>query len=152
MKAVAAVLQILILCYATNVAGAVLELRDGSVVSGDIVSMQDGVYTVETASLGAVKVSAEDVKTVRYANSGPPQDHQEQIESLQRGIILNPAMMDQVMALQSDAQIQKVLSDPEIVSALTRGDLNALMQNPEFMKLMNHPALKSMTQEILGQQ
>lgn len=141
----------LLLIAAPSARGAVLELRDGSVVSGDILSLQGGVYTVKTASLGTVRVNQDNVKSVRYSDASSTPGHQKQIESLQRDIALDPAMMEKIMALQSDPQIQKALSDPEIVSALTRGDINTLMQNPEFMKLMNHPALKSMTQEILGQ-
>jgi hypothetical protein len=50
-----------------------IELRDGTVLRGEIVSLQNGTYTIRSESLGDVTVAASDVRVIRFSSghSGP---------------------------------------------------------------------------------
>jgi hypothetical protein len=47
-----------------------IELRDGTVLRGEIVSLQNGTYTIRSQSLGDVKIAAANVRVIRFP-SGP---------------------------------------------------------------------------------
>lgn len=129
---------------------ATLNLNDGSVIHGDVVALESGVYSVETQSLGTIRVRQSDVASIDFAAQpdDPSAGQREQIESLQRSMVLDVDIMDQIKALQSDAQIQAALADPEIAAAIRSGDLATLMANPTFMALLQNARLMGLTRQI----
>ena len=46
-----------------------LMLRDGTVIHGEIKALQDDVYTVETDSLGTVRVRKQDIRAIDHSDS-----------------------------------------------------------------------------------
>jgi hypothetical protein len=79
------------------------------------------------------------------ASTAPQAD---QVEALQDRIRAQPEMMDEVRALQSDAEFQDVLTDPEIAAALESGNFAALLANPKINNLMNHPTVQDITKNL----
>ena len=47
-----------------------IELRDGTVLRGEIVSLQDGIYTIRSESLGETRISASEVRVIRFPSGG----------------------------------------------------------------------------------
>ncbi len=43
----------------------VLELRDGRVITGEILSLKNGVYTLESDSLGTINIEASTIRAIR---------------------------------------------------------------------------------------
>ena len=54
-----------------------------------------------------------------------------------------------IMNLQDDPEIQAILQDPEIMKAVNAGDMNALLANPKFSKLMENAKIKAITREAV---
>ena len=61
------------------------------------------------------------------------------IQAMQQSIMANEQIMAMIMNLQDDPEIQAILQDPEIMNAVNAGDMNALLANPKFIKLMENP-------------
>ena len=135
-----------------------IELTDGSVISGEIVSYADGIYTINTKSLGTVRVEAGKIRALRsragQAGSGertvPSQaEVTGQIQALQQQVMGDSEIMNMILSLANDPEFRKVLEDPDIVRAVNAGDIEALMSNPTFMKLLGHPRIRDIRNKVV---
>jgi hypothetical protein len=126
-----------------------IELTDGSVISGEVVSLSGGVYTVRSATLGTVKIEESKVRIIRTKGStGAAGDTRGQVKSLQDRMMSDSEIINAVRSLQNDPDFQKIFQDPEIMKAVQAGDIAALMSNPQFMKLLNKQAVQKIKNKI----
>lgn len=157
LRAIRLILLLLLTCGSTSATADVLriiELTDGSTISGRIVSLEQGIYTIESESLGSLHLPQSDVLSIRSARDTqhetdelPPGFDQ---DALRDRIMQDPQIMTDIMALQHDRQIQEILSDPAILQNLQSGDIGALTQDPRIIELLNHPRIKLIQDKILG--
>lgn len=133
----------------------VIELRDGSVVTGEVVSLINGKYTIRSASLGTVLIEESKVRVIRpvsasaVANSGTPPDNMAgDVHVLQDKMMNDKEIMSKIQSLQNDPEFMKILEDPEVVKAVNSGDIAALMANPQFLKLMNNSVVRDIGQKV----
>jgi hypothetical protein len=126
-----------------------IELNDGSVITGEIVSLSGGIYTIRSTALGTVQVEESKVRTIRSkGSSGATGGTAGQLKSLQEKMMSDGEVMNTIQTLQNDPEFQKILEDPEIMKAVQAGDINALMANPRFMELLNKPAVQEIGKRI----
>ncbi len=130
-----------------------IKLTDGSVLNVEVISMQNGVYTFKSPSLGKFHVNANRVQSISsstlpasQANTGRTDFNQ-----LKSSIMSNPQSMKLINGLKNDADIQAIMSDPKIVSAIKNGDYTTLANNPKFMALMNNPKIKQIAGSVAKQ-
>lgn len=134
----------------------IIELNDGSRISGRVVSLQDGIYTIESDSLGGLRLSESEILSIRSGalhgeeriRSNLPENFDQ--EALQNRILQDPQLMTEIMALQNDQQIQEILSDPGILQDLQSGDITSLTQDARIIELLNHPSIKQIQRKILN--
>jgi hypothetical protein len=148
-----AVLVFLTLAVAATIAKAAetreIELTDGSVITGEVVSLSRGVYTVRSATLGTIKIEESKVRIIRSQGStGNAGDNGGQVKSLQDKMMSDSEIINMVRSLQNDPDVQRILRDPEIMKAVQAGDISALMANPQFMKLLNKQAVQEIKNKI----
>ena len=151
MRAVTALLLFLLICIASvRAATPRFELNDGTVITGTISEFTNGVYTVESASLGTIQINHKDIRSIVYGGqsqvrSGGEADAQAQIQAIQTGLAQDPGMMSLILALQNDPAMQAILADPEITRAVAAGDIAALLNNRKIIELMENPKIKNIT-------
>ncbi len=124
-----------------------ITLRDGSSISGEILSFDGTRYLVRSGSLGTVSIDSHQVEQIRSSpetGNRPPGAllPQDRILSLQQQLVGDPQTMTLVQSLQDDPQMQRILSDPRLLQAILAGDIQVLRDSPELQGLMNHPAVK----------
>jgi len=124
-----------------------IDLIDGSVISGEIVSLSKGVYTVRSGALGTIQIRESKIRAIRTKGPGR-QDTGDQVNSVEQKMIGDADIMSMVKSLQSDPDFQAILQDPEVVKAVQAGDIAALMANPKFMKLLNKQAVQQIKNKI----
>jgi len=141
-------------------ASPTIELKDGSRIQGDIQGIENGMYTVLSPSLGTVHVAQSNIVRIVYsgdasdapasAAKAPAHDNafSSDIQQLQKSLAQDPATMQSIMSLQSDPQIQAVLSDPVIAKAIQEGDYASLLGNAKIQSLESNEHL----QQIIRQQ
>jgi hypothetical protein len=153
-----------------------IELHDGSVISGEIISFANGVYTIESSSLGILEIEDAKIRVIRSpatelvpstpqpAQPAPQPNSLQQLnpallpptttmggsdlQSLQGLIMNNPETLNSVMSLQNDPDFQSILQDPEIMNAVMSGNFNILLSNPKFMKLLEHQQVKEIQKQL----
>jgi hypothetical protein len=131
-----------------------IELKDGSVVTGEVVSLINGKYTIRSASLGTVLIEESKVRVIRpvaasaAANSALTNNNAGDISALQNRMMNDKEIMSKIESLQNDPEFMKILEDPEVIKAVTSGDTAALMANPRFLKLMNNSTVRDIEQKV----
>ena len=140
-------------------AAPTIELKDGSRIEGEIQSINDGVYTVLSPSIGTVHVAQSNIARIVYSgeianaadSSGksPPHDDAmtREIQQAQTRLAQDPAAMQSIMSLQSDPQIQAILNDPAIAKAIQEGDFMSLHGNAKIQALENNEHVKQLLQQ-----
>ncbi len=139
-------------------ASPIIELRDGSRIQGEIQGIADGVYTVLSPSLGVVHVEQSNIVRIVYSGGAsdaatsdpsPARDLEttSRIQQLQAGMVQDPATMASILSLQSDPQIQALLTDPAIVQAIQTGDYASLLDNSKIRALENNASVKRLLEQ-----
>ena len=140
-------------------AAPTIELKDGSRIQGDIQSVANGVYTINSVSIGTVQVAQSNIARIVYSDTAPKATTSsdkstaqnealtQQIQQLQSSLAKDPAALQSIMSLQSDPQIQAVLNDPAIAKAIQEGDYASLMNNPKIQALENNQHIKQLVQQ-----
>jgi len=126
-----------------------IELTDGSVITGEVVSLSGGIYTIRSTTLGTLRLEASKVRVIRMQGSSAQGDVGGRVKSLEQKMLGDNEIMDVIRALQNDPDLQKILHDPEIMKAVETGDIAALMRNPDFMKLLNKQAVQDINKKII---
>ena len=147
-----------------------IELSDGSIIEGEIVSLGNGVYSVNTESLGKVEINASKVSRIMAENAKinppatntPPAAETQDIASdeslgsemqrMQSKITQDPEAMKTVVGMLFDPQFQEILKDPVIVNAVKAQDIKALMQNEKFMSLMDNQNIRELQERLKKQE
>jgi hypothetical protein len=129
-----------------------IELRDGSVISGEVVSFSGGRYVIQSPALGRISVDEAQVRSVRPGNDqAGTSGYASEIQALQQQMIGDPEVINMLTALQNDPEVQAALADPEFMRLVASGNLGALQSNPRFRSLMNHPSLRAIRDHMSGQ-
>jgi len=149
---VIAVILVILALAAANVVNAAetreIELTDGSVITGEVVSLSGGIYTVRSATLGTLRIEASKVRVIRLQGSAAPRGVGGQTKSLEDKMLGDSEIMDTIRALQNDPDFQMILQDPEIIKAVQTGDIDSVLRNPAFMKLLNKQAVQDINKKL----
>ena len=143
-------------------------LKDGSQIQGKIVSFQNGIYVVRSSSMGELKLADHQVQSIsnlaamKSASNAPLRETNQSgtldsakrsivggsIQQIQAQIASDPSVMSSIMQLQSDPEMQALLSDPEVMRAIQTFDIDALSNNPRILKLMQSRKFKEIESRI----
>jgi hypothetical protein len=145
------------------------QLRDGSVISGQLLGLRDGHFLVESPSLGQLRIPENDVlamttagaQPVKIAPTNPPAPpvsalgsgggaYAGEIQAAQRQILSSPELMAEVQALALDPQVQSLANDPAFLNALMSGNLQAIQDNPRTQALMSNPKVQQLIGKVLA--
>jgi hypothetical protein len=140
--------------------GRAIELRDGSVLMGELVSAGNGRYRISTPVLGEIELPESEVLAIRSAPASAPSpvdpslgatDLQGLMSAIQGQIVGDPTLVGAITALQSDPELQAALADPAFTQLILSGNVVALSSDPRFLRLMANPAIQSLLGRIGGQ-
>jgi hypothetical protein len=132
-----------------------IELKDGSVVTGEVLSLTNGKYTVRSGSLCTVQIEESKVLAIKpvaapaaAASGATPDNTSGDVRNLQDTMMNDKEVMSKIQSLQNDPEFMKVLEDPAVMKAVNSGDISTLMANPQFMKLMNNSTVRDIEQKV----
>ena len=136
---------LLFLLFVQNAAAGeirVIELTDGSTITGEVSSLNNGVYVIKSDSLGTIKLEESKVRAIRSKSSGTNAASGQETKALQEKMSSDKEIMGLIQSLQNDPDFKKALEDPEIMKAVNAGDVSAITANPKFMKLLENATVK----------
>ncbi len=126
-----------------------IQLRDGSVIRAEIISLRNGVYTLLSPTIGMMRIEQSDVVGTSSGTAAPRRTSREpstsrRIETTRQSLQSNPEAMEKIMSLKGDPDIQRILDNPKLMDAIRRGDLNSLANDPDIKRMMNNPAVRDL--------
>jgi len=142
------------LLFASQVYGEEIALEDGSRINGKVLSMTGGSYQVQTESIGVVTIDKGKILSISQgttpatSSDSAMQMGQSAVQNLQTSIASDQGLMTSILQLQSDPDMQAVLSDPELMRAVQSFDLQTLQNHPKIRKLMNNSNVQSIQQRV----
>lgn len=134
-----------------------IHLTDGSIVSGEIVSYIDGIYTIKSKTLGTLRISSNSVDFIAFNDQGLSGQKtaspstttiESSVNSIRTAMMGNQQVWAKIINLQNDPQFQKIINDPDIIKAVNAGDFSSLLSNPKFIKLLDHPAVRDIEKQL----
>ncbi|WP_295414126.1 hypothetical protein [uncultured Thiodictyon sp.] len=149
-----------------------IELRDGSVITGELIGVTNGGYRVRSTALGEMTIPQSEVLAIRPASAGAAPSataatpataapassagsgtnpQAADLAAIQQQLLSNPQTMEAVTRLQSDPDVQAALADPEFTRLIMSGNVEALRNNPRAQRLMENPAIKAIAGQAIGQ-
>jgi len=147
---------------------AEIVLRDGSVIRAEVISLQDGVYTLKSESLGTIIIEQSRIASIKMGSGMSPDRHAStpsstrpevasqtaepnvvgQINTMREVLMSDQSIMEKLSSLSNDPELMRVVQDPEIMKSVTSGDIKALMANDKFMQLLNDPKIQEISKKI----
>lgn len=130
-----------------------IELKDGSIITGEVVSLNNGIYTIKSGTLGSLKVEESKMNVIRPKSPprgpGAAQNNTDiEATSLQHNLMSDQEIMGMILSLQNDPDFKKLLEDPEVMKAVSEGNIAALTANPKFMKLLGNPTVQEIQKKV----
>ncbi|MBI4696313.1 MAG: hypothetical protein HY749_20085 [Gammaproteobacteria bacterium] len=124
-----------------------IELADGSVIKGEVVSAANGTYRVKTAAMGVLELKEADIRSIASSapTGGPPAADvagTAEASDIQRRILSDPELLKSIHALQGDPAVESILRDPEVMRAIQSRDVRALQNNDKIERLIESPAVR----------
>ncbi len=143
-----------------------VELTDGSVINAEVISFDQGTYTLDAGALGQIRIEASRIRSISTPTKDASSPNssadskivagsnadlaQSRMEDVRTEMVNNPGIMQIIRGLAADPQFQEVLKDPDVVAAIKSQDIKALTSNEKFMKLLGHPAIKEIEDKLTG--
>ncbi|MDP8265259.1 MAG: hypothetical protein P9M12_07295 [Candidatus Aceula lacicola] len=131
--------------YAQNL--KTIELKDGSQIKGNVLSLNNGIYSVET-SFGAIQVEEKNILNISSENSFPQAQSQkigkDQMMEYQQQLLGDPQVLSGIQTIAQDPEIQAAFSDPEFAQAIMAQDLQKLQNSPKFKDLLKNPKMQKL--------
>lgn len=142
-----------------------IELQDGTVLHGEVISAGGGIYRIRSPSLGEIQVRESDLVAIRplgaeggQSTAAPRgavgaaggQDHQAELAGIQQRLLGDPGTLQAIMSLQNDPEIRAALADPAFAQLILSGNVEALSADPRFQRLMEHPEIKGILGRVQG--
>lgn len=134
-----------------------IELSDGSVIYGEILSVKNGVYTIQSSTMGVLTVDQSKIREIRFGSCSvdktpsaglPKEGIHPEMQAIQNSLLGNEEILSIILSLQEDPEFQKILNDPSVMNPVMSGDIQSLMANPKFLQILSHPKVKEIQDKM----
>jgi hypothetical protein len=82
-------------------------------------------------------------------STGVDSAHRSEIEAPQKSLVSDQATRSLITSLQNGPEVQALLEDPAIMSAVTSADVTTLMANPQFLRLLQNPKIQEIERNAI---
>jgi hypothetical protein len=141
----------------TSTAGELKEivLQDGSIISGEVMSLNKSIYTIKSDALGTIKIEETKIRSIQEKTlptsvdiSARPTATTGEIKSLEEKMMSDKEIMNLILTLQNDPDFKKLMEDPKIMQAVNAGDVATLTSDARFMKLLNNKTVQEIQKKV----
>jgi hypothetical protein len=143
---------LLLAITSTNHGASLIELKDGSRIVGELVSVSQGSYLIRSTALGEIRLEASAIRSIRPSTDGQPGSRQPvELARIQQKIANSPELMKKISDLQSTPQIQAILNDKQLLQLVLSADTDSLQRDPRILQLLADPSVQAIIKQISGE-
>ena len=136
-----------------------IELTDGSIINGEIISYSNDIYTINSPTFGEIKIESAKVakiESLKYAlpnNSISPAAQNNiptpsQISNYGQNLINDPENAAIIEGMAINSGLQELANDLQVREAAKTGDIQALLKNPKFMNMVSSPEMQEALKKL----
>lgn len=127
----------------------VITLKDGSVLKGEVLKLDNGVYTVQTLNMGEIQIAEKEIVRIDAApQTAPADDIGAQAQQVQTQILTDPELMQEVQNMLQDEKTVSILSDPQLMKDVLSRDPAKIEGNKDIQTLINNPHMQNLMEKI----
>ena len=131
-------------------------LKDGSVIKGEVLELNNGVYTVQMENANQLTIPDTDIVSMTSGEAPliptPSQNSDpalvSQVNQLQSDILADPDMLKELETLMKDPEIMGILTDQNFMNDVLSYDPNRIETNQKTQELLGKPAIQTLIQKI----
>jgi hypothetical protein len=137
----------------------VITLDDGTRITGQVVSFQNGTYTISTENLGELTIKDANVVSISSASAmnnpldgatlWEGQDIRSAVSQVQASMMNDPNILVGLEELMKDPEIMALLSDQNFINDIMSYDPNRIQANPKAQQLMNNPEMRKLMETMM---
>ncbi len=120
------------------------ELKDGSVIQGEILSYSKGIYKINSNVLGTITLPENTIRSIRPASSSEKKTQPAAptaIDQVQKQMMNDPETVQLIQQLQNNPAVQEILQDKELMNAIAQGNLSRVGTDPKIKALMEQKTI-----------
>ncbi len=139
-----------------------IQLKDGSMLKGEIIKFENSVYTIYTETFGEIEIEDANILSITSAQVPSamvlPQQAQQnpleganinaQAQQIQNSIMSDPALMESMKNIAENEEIKSILSDPNLIKDIMTLDPKKIHDNKEVQQLMNNPEFEALMNQV----
>jgi len=132
-----------------------IALQDGSIIKGEVIKLEDGIYTVQTSTLGEISIEDADILSITsHLTEAVPESNdssnalKQQVQQIQQELINDEEIMEDVKEVMSNKDVINILSDPELMNDILSFDANKIKSNQKINELMQNPEMQNLIEKI----
>ncbi len=128
-----------------------ITLKDGTTLKGQLVTVANGSYTINSPAVGQVKVSADQISSITAtgASSTTPgiltpdgKLSANTVDSIKTNMLQDPEIMSLMQELVADPSVVEMLKDPSLMQVALSMDPEQVKNNPQVQKLVQNPTMQ----------
>ncbi|MCB9771460.1 MAG: hypothetical protein H6754_02795 [Candidatus Omnitrophica bacterium] len=134
-----------------------ITLKDGTSIKGQLSGVTGGFYTIDNATMGQIKIPAEQVISINASEATPASltvSANEKLSGtafngLQSSMMLDPQIMNLIQEMIQDPSVAELLTDPVLMQDALTMDPQKIQSNPTVLKLMQNPKMQEILQATM---
>lgn len=131
-----------------------ITLKDGTSIKGHLSGVANGSYTVDNATMGQIKIPAEQVISINASEATPSSltiSANEKLSGtafngLHSSMMQDPQIMNLIQEMIQDPSVAELLTDPALMQDALTMDPQKIQNNPAVQKLMQNPKMQEILQ------
>jgi len=146
----------------------IITLKDGSQLAGEITSVQNEVYSVQTKNLGLLQINGANIASITTpsldtdlpapvfpiqpeSSSSDAGQFKNQVQQLQGQFLTNPSFIADIQSITQDKEIMQLLSDPELLGIVSSYNPEKIKNDPKIQQLLQNPKIKKLIEKMQQQ-
>ncbi len=128
-----------------------ITLKDGTTLKGQLISVTNGSYTIDSPAVGQVTVSADQISSITSAGASSATPNilsadgklsANTVNSIKTNMLQDPEIMSLMQELVQDPSVVEMLKDPSLMQAALSMDPEQVKNNPQVQKLVQNPTMQ----------
>ncbi len=138
----------------------IISLKDGSLIRGRLIGVENGSYIIQTEHLGEIKLNPDDInnlatnapsspaaqiKTLQSSTGElvvPQSGSTDALKAVQETLLTDPKLFSLLQELMMDPEVVQIIQNSSLQQDLMTMDAEKIQNNADFQKLLQHPKIQ----------